>query len=374
MTSAHRIIVAIVLASFAGLVRAGVTLPPGFVVEEMARGLTGATAMTVAPDGRLFICEQTGDLRVWNEGRLLPTPFLSLKVDSYWERGLIGVALDPEFEKNGFVYVTYVAPKPYPHHVISRFTADGDVAAMGSEVILLKGDNQQKMGGTVKAGHQGGAMHFGHDGKLYISIGEQTSNLPAQDLDTFLGKILRINKDGTIPEDNPFCSETEGKYRAIYALGCRNVFCFAVRPGTGQLYLNDVGGATEEINVLSKPGQNFGWPLAEHGTRSKGRFTDAIHAYPFSSITGGAFCPQNNWPAEYHGKYFFVDFMKGWMKILDPEDPKRVTDFAAGFPRPTEIRFGPDGCLYVLNRDAWVIDNKFTKGTGTLVRVRFIGK
>jgi glucose/arabinose dehydrogenase len=351
--------------------RAAVMLPPDFVAEEIAAGITGATAMAVAPDGRLFICEQPGALRIWKNGKLLDEPFLRLKVDSSWERGLIGVALDPDFANNHYVYVTYVVPKPYPHHVISRFTADGDVATLGSEDILLKGDNQQKMGGTVKAGHQGGALHFGPDGKLYISIGEQTSNLPAQELNTLLGKILRINADGTIPKDNPFYAEAEGKYRAIYALGCRNVFCFAVQPGTGHIYLNDVGGAREEINVLSRPGQNFGWPLAEHGVKTKGRFSDATHSYPFSSITGGAFCPRNNWPAEYHGKYFFVDFLKGWMKTLDPDQPDKVTDFAAGLPRPTEIRFAPDGSLYILNRNAWVIDNKFTEATGTLFRIRY---
>src|SRR5688572_15885142 len=184
ISRAGRILV-MMIALVAAVARAEISLPPGFVAEGIARGLTGATAMTIAPDGRLFICEQTGDLRVWKEGRLLSTPFLTVKVDSYWERGLIGVVLDPEFDKNGFVYVTYVAAKPYPHHVISRFTADGDVAMAGSEVVLLKGDDQQKMGGTVKAGHQGGAMHFGRDGKLYVSIGEQTSNMPAQELDTF---------------------------------------------------------------------------------------------------------------------------------------------------------------------------------------------
>ncbi len=89
-----------------------VNLPPGFTIERVAGGLTGATALTVAPDGRLFVCEQTGTLRVVKEGTLLPVPFVALDVDSHWERGLIGVALDPRFALNGFVYVCYVAPGP----------------------------------------------------------------------------------------------------------------------------------------------------------------------------------------------------------------------------------------------------------------------
>jgi glucose/arabinose dehydrogenase len=179
-----------------------IKVPEGFAMTEVARGLTAATAMEVTPDGRVLDCEQTGALRVIEKDRLLEKPVLQVKVDPSWERGLIGVTVDQEFARNGFVYVTYVSPTPWPHHVISRFSADG------TEKILLEGDNQQKMKGTIKNGHQGGALHFGHDGKLYISIGDQTSNSPAQDMDTFLGKILRINSDGSIPMDNPFYGDT----------------------------------------------------------------------------------------------------------------------------------------------------------------------
>src|SRR5207248_204471 len=117
----------------------------------------------------------------------------SLEVDSFWERGLIGVALDPDFPRNGHVYVCYVAPKSYPHHRVSRFTARGDVAVPGSEVVLLRGDDQRKLGGAIPAGHQGGGLHFGKGGKLYVAIGEQTAGAPSQRLDTFQGKLLRIN-------------------------------------------------------------------------------------------------------------------------------------------------------------------------------------
>src|SRR3989442_279579 len=95
-------------------------LPPGFLIEEVARGLTGAVALAVAPDGRVFICEQTGALRLVRDGRLLAEPFLTLEVDSAWERGLIGVALDPRFPERPFVYLNHVVPRPHPHHRISR--------------------------------------------------------------------------------------------------------------------------------------------------------------------------------------------------------------------------------------------------------------
>src|SRR5262249_27771318 len=128
-------------------------LPDGFSEQVVATGLTGATAMAVAPDGRVFVCEQTGTLRVVRDGRLLAEPCLSVKVDSSWERGLLGVTPDPDFPRRPFVYVCYVAADPYPHHRVSRFTAAGDAAVPGSEVILLKGDDQTKLGGKVPNGH-----------------------------------------------------------------------------------------------------------------------------------------------------------------------------------------------------------------------------
>ena len=194
-------------------------LPHGFSWSEIASGFTGATAMAVAPDGRVFVCEQTGTLRVVKDGRLLDRPFLRVEVDSWWERGLIGVALDPNFASNGFVYVCYVAKAPYPHHKVSRFTARGDVAAEGSEAVLLEGDDQNPIGGQYPFGHQGGALHFGGDGHLYLGLGEQSVGWPAQRMDMLQGKLVRIRPDGTIPADNPFVGVTKGKYRAIWALG-----------------------------------------------------------------------------------------------------------------------------------------------------------
>lgn len=353
---------------------AGITgpiqLPADFVASSVCTGLTGATAMEVAPDGRIFVCEQPGNLRVIKEGKLLPTPFVTLPVDSTWERGLIGVTVDPRFPDEPYVYVCYVADKPYPHHRISRFTAAGDVAAPDSERLLLAGDDQRTLGGNVPAGHQGGALHFGGDGKLYIAIGEQTAETPAQSLATFQGKMLRINADGSIPTDNPFLAQTSGKLGAIWALGLRNPFTFAVRKAGGQLYINDVGGKFEEINV-GVAGANYGWPAVEHGPTSDERFRGPIHHYPQASIAGGDFAPlEGDWPPEYRGKYFFADFVHGWIKTLDPDHPDRIATFAAGLRRPVDLRFAPDGSLLVLLRNAWVIDDKFQPGTGTLLRIQ----
>ncbi len=345
-----------------------IRLAPGFESRKVVGGLTAATALAVVPDGRVFVAEQTGTLRVVKDGQLLPEPFISLDVDSTWERGLIGVTLDPEFPSNGFVYVTYVAREPYPHHRIARFTARGDVAAPGSEVVLLRGDDQRKLGGVVPAGHQGGALHFGRDGKLYIAIGEQTARSPSQRLDTFQGKLLRINPDGTIPTDNPFYLQARGKYRAIWALGLRNPFTFAVSPRTGRILINDVGdNRWEEINE-GVPGANYGWPESE-GKTSIERFRGPIYTYPVASIAGGAFGPEVL-PPQYRGRYFFMDFVQGWIKTLDPDHPSDVRSFATGLSRPSDLAFAADGRLFVLLRDAWVIDGKFRPHSGSLLEIR----
>jgi putative heme-binding domain-containing protein len=346
-----------------------VTLPPGFTIQVIATGLTGCTALEAAPDGRVFVCEQTGALRVVKNDRLLDAPVMRLDVDSSWERGLIGVTVDPAFPRRPYVYVCYVAAKPYPHHRVSRWTVVNDRAVPGSEKVLLEGDDQNRLGGSVPNGHQGGALHFGVDGKLYIAIGDQTAGAPAQDLSTFQGKLLRINADGTIPADNPFVKKTKGKYRSAWAIGLRNPFAFAVQPRTGRIFINDVGGNYEEINE-GTAGANFGWPSVEHGPTSDARFRGPIHWYPAASIVGGAFAPPDlHWPGEYRG-YFFLDFVGGWIKVLDPDKPARARTLATGLRRPTDLRFAPDGSLYVLVRNAWVIDREFRPGTGSLLKIQ----
>jgi putative heme-binding domain-containing protein len=350
-----------------------VQLPPGFRADVVASGLSGVTALEVAPDGRVFVCEQTGTLRVVKDGKLLPQPFVKLPVEATWERGLIGVTVAPGFPKVPHVFVCYVAARPYPHHVVSRLTAAGNVAEPGSERVLLEGDDQRKLGGDVPAGHQGGAIHFGKDGKLYIAIGDQTAGKPAQDLKSLLGRLLRINADGSVPDDNPFAARTTGKYRATWALGLRNPFTFAVQPETGRIFINDVGGIAEEINE-GVAGANYGWPTVEHGPTTDPRFRGPIHHYPTACIAGGAFSRQeSSWPKEYRGQYLFGDFNHGSIKTIDPDRPAVARPFATGLRRPVDLRFGPDDSLYVLLRDAWVIDKAFKGGTGVLLRIRHTG-
>jgi glucose/arabinose dehydrogenase len=204
-----------------------------------------------------------------------------------------------------------------------------------------------------------------------VAIGEQTAETPAQQLDTLQGKLLRLNLDGTIPEDNPFAAQTTGKYRAIWALGLRNPFTFAIQPGSGTILINDVGGKFEEIN-RGQAGANYGWPVVEHGPTTERSFQGPIYHYPQASISGGDFAPPDlPWPKQYRGRYFFADFVHGWIKTLDPRQPESAAQFAAGLQRPVDLRFAPDHSLYVLLRNAWVRDDKFQPHTGSLLQIRY---
>jgi glucose/arabinose dehydrogenase len=332
---------------------AATVLPSGFNDAEFVRGLDRPTAMEFAPDGRLFVLQKAGGVRVIEDGELLDSPFVRINVDGFRERGLLGIAFDPDFATNQYVYLYYTSPVPQCHNQVSRFTADGNVAVPGSEVVLLD------IGNCGSGGHNAGAIHFGMDGKLYVAVGEQNIGANSQKLTNLFGKLLRINPDGTIPTGNPFYNVAEGRNRAIWALGLRNPFTFAVQPGTGRTFINDVGAHEwEEIND-GIAGSNYGWPETE-GVTSDPRFRSPIFAYPHTglasqsgcAITGGTFYnpPVQQFPASYAGDYFFADYCNGWIRKLDPAAGNAVTGFLTGASTPVDLKVGADGSLYYLTR------------------------
>jgi len=167
----------------------------------------------------------------------------------------LGVAFDPHFNLNHFIYLYYTVPGTPAHNRVSRFTANGDVVLSGSGRVILELNSL-----STATNHNGGAVHFGADGKLYIAVGDNANGSNAQNLSNLLGKILRLNSDGTVPSDNPFAQSTTARHE-IWALGLRNPFTFAFRGATNFMYINDVGQATwEEINQSSGPTNYLGWP------------------------------------------------------------------------------------------------------------------
>ncbi|HEY8937643.1 MAG TPA: PQQ-dependent sugar dehydrogenase, partial [Cyclobacteriaceae bacterium] len=200
----------VVLASLPTPNVKGGDLPNGFAELRLAEGLDGTT-VHYAPDGRLFVTQKIGLISIIKNGALLPTPFLDIKddVDNTNERGLQNMVFDPNFANNGYIYVYYCAIGQN-HNRVSRFTATGDVANHDSEVVIL---NLDPLASNI---HNGGSMFF-KGGKLFIATGEGSNGNLAQSFSSLLGKVLRINSDGSIPTDNPFYTALTGNYRMIYA-------------------------------------------------------------------------------------------------------------------------------------------------------------
>jgi glucose/arabinose dehydrogenase len=349
------------------------TLPAGFTEQVIATGIDNPSSMEVAPDGRVFVALQNGQVKVVQDGVVRPTPLFDLDTRSNGELGLLGFTLDPDFATNGYVYAYYrpaVATGAVEFNRVSRFTTDGSVVLPGTELVLIDLDPILPPGenGT----HNGGAMHFGPDGKLYIATGDNAHGQLAQSLASTAGKILRLNPDGSIPDDNPttfagLAGTPAGKYRAIYAVGFRNPFTFDVQPGTGRIFVNDVGAsAFEEINELL-PGRNYGWPGVE-GAGTNPAYTNPVYQYAHGAfgtpdfpraITGGAFYtpPANNFPARYAGDYFFADFIANFIQTYDPATGQ-VSPFATDLTKGgvIDLDTAPNGDLYYLARGETGLD------------------
>lgn len=332
------------------------TLPANFQRVLVTGGLTGPTSFAQLPDGRILICQQNGQLRVFKNGSLLATPAVSLSVSTSGERGLIGIAVDPAFATNKYIYLYYTSSSG-PHNRVSRFTMNGDLAQ--SELAILD------MPTLSAIYHNGGGLAFDNTGKLLVSTGDNKVGSNASNLDHYHGKVLRINTDGSVPTGNPFSG---GAQRSrVWAYGLRNPFTLNVDPGTGKIYVNDVGEATwEEINDASVGGRNFGWPSKE-GMCTSGctGLTNPVYVYQTNrndppatgqgcAINGGAFLHGaiSNWPATYHGKYFFLDYCGTWIDYINPASASPTRNgFGTGLSDGlTTMKQGIDGDLYFLRR------------------------
>ena len=332
------------------------TVPAGFSDAAFGAAISNGTAMEFAPDGRLFVAQETGQLRIiTTAGNLLAAPAITVTTDPTGERGLLGIAFDPNFASNQYIYLYYTATTPAIHNRISRFTMTGDTTTAATELVLMDLPN------LSATNHNGGAMHFGIDGKLYVAVGENAVAANAQSNSTTLGKMLRLNSDGSIPTDNPFYGSTTGNNRAIWARGLRNPFTFAVQPVTGKIAINDVGQTSwEEVNI-GLAGANYGWNATE-GDFTQGSFpafTRPRYSYDRAQgqfIAGGTFYNPgiaNPYPNALVGRYFLADGGSGWIKHINPDGAPTANDaasFASGLSVPVDLKTGPDGFIYYLQR------------------------
>lgn len=358
------------------LVSHAAVLPPGFVEIPIATGLD-PTAIAQSPDGRIWIAEKNGTVRIVENGQLLQDPFVFVDADNLNERGLSGIAIDPNFEQNGYVYLYYTV-KFASINRLSRFKAVGNFALPGSEEILI---NFDYLSNSI---HNGGSMVFGHDGKLYIATGDSHDGPKSASMESLHGKVLRFNADGSIPDDNPFFNTNTGIYRSIYATGLRNPFSMAIQPGTGRIFSGDVGGDLhEEINDI-QAGKFYGWNMLE-GKRTTQNlpagYQDPLYSYPHNlgcAVVGGAFYnpAQPVFPAQYQGKFFFTDYCFNYIKVLDPATGQVTQTFATEIDRPLCLLTGNDGALYYISRGGLgggSLEDNTSSNEGMLWRIDYVG-
>ena len=358
-------------------------LPPGFVRDELVSGLTFPTAFAIAPDGRIFVAEKEGYVRTWKDGILYGQPLLDIRdeVNSYIDRGLVGFAVDPAFDRNGYVYALYVHDAPGQLHNdiaprkgrVVRYTVDGDTADPYSARVLL-----DDFDATTQF-HAVGSLRFSPlDGALFVSLGDgaytfERSDLAyrSQDRDSLNGKLLRLDPaTGDGLPDNPFfdVSHPHSARSRVWSYGHRNAFRFGIQPVTGIPYVGNVGWSTYESVQRATAGANFGWPCVEGiltrpeyvtgtvcNTVTLFNVTPSEFDYPHklnnASVTGGAFDTGHNWPDEYYGNYFFSDYstQRIWRANVRGDGHfASVEPFVEGAGEVVDLQFGPDGAMYYL--------------------------
>jgi len=307
-------------------------------IEVVASQLEVPWAIDFADDERIFFTERVGRIRVIDDGKLVDEPVFSIEVSKVSETGMLGLALDPNFNDNHFLYIYYT------------YVENGD---LWNRVAKLREQDNKALDHTVlidripAAGiHDGGRIKFGPDGRLYITTGDAANPALSQDLNSLSGKILRINPDGSIPDDNPFPNSS------VYSYGHRNPQGLAWHPATNELYSTEHGPVgNDEVNII-KAGRNYGWPVEQCSGEQE--YIDSIICYPVSVAPAGAtFYSSDKLP--YRNHLFFGTLRGEHVEhvIFDSGNVMKQENFLEGFGRIRDVVEGPDGYLYVAtsNRD-----------------------
>jgi glucose/arabinose dehydrogenase len=319
--------------------------PTRFSVEVVATGLTTPWSLAFGPDGRLFIAERVGRVRIVLQGKLDPSPWAAVPAfdatDRGFETGLMGLAIDPAYAERPFVYLcyTYRNADSTLHNRIARWR---ELNGRGADELILLDSI------PAAAYHNGCRLKFGPDGKLYATTGDAQVDSLAQDRASLAGKILRLNPDGSIPGDNPFPNSP------VWSLGHRNAQGLAWEPGTNRLFVPEHGtGGIDELNVVESGG-NYGWPVAR-GTTGGGRFIDPVIVL-VAAPTGAVFPTGSRYPGVPRGSMVVASLSGKRLLLIRPTaaGAEIVDDSAlAGYGRLRDVIQGPDGFLYAStsNRD-----------------------
>jgi glucose/arabinose dehydrogenase len=323
-------------------------LPGGFREELLVYGLNLPTSAEFSPDGRLFILEKNGAIRIFKDGVLLSRPFLRVPVSALGEQGLLGIAFHPQFQRNGLFYIYRTTRTNPATNIVERYQAAGDGVLPNTRTTIVQGIRAD---GLV---HNAGCVKFGPDGKLYVSTGDSLQDHLSQSLSSLNAKILRLNPDGSIPADNPFVNRSDARAE-IFCYGLRNPWRFIFHPISRLMVIGDVGANTyEEINI-GIPGGNYGWPIVE-GPSSNPDFINPAYSYDHSqggaAVTPGFFYTGGKFPGRYSNKIFFSDFARNFIKTvkLDPTGANApiVDTFATDVDTPVHLTQAPDGSfIYV---------------------------
>jgi glucose/arabinose dehydrogenase len=303
-------------------------------VEIIAQGLQAPRSIDISKDGRIFVSEKRGSIRVVDNGTLLTEPVGDIKAENIGDAGLLGLTLHPNFTQNHLFYVYYTYSNSTGLFNKVLMLEESNNRIIDSKTILdgIPGDDYR----------DGGRIKFGLDGKLYVSTGDASIPELSQDLDSLAGKILRINEDGTIPQDNPFSNSP------VYAYGFRNVQGLAWAPNSGALYSSDQGGAgNDEINLIS-PGKNYGWPHEECNSSDDedNRYTPPLLCFnPSLEPSGIAFAFSNKLGYQNH---LIVATLKGsHLRDIDFDSGSQNT-ILVGYGRIIDLVESEDGSIYVL--------------------------
>lgn len=312
-------------------------------VETVAENLKIPWAIAFSPDGRIFFTERIGQVRIIEDGKLVDEPALSINVGR-GEGGLLGLALDPEFKDNRYIYLYYTYSDLLSvYNRVSRFTEQNN--KLTDETILL-----DKIPGTTI--HDGGRIRFGPDGKLFITTGDAANSNLSQDLSSLAGKILRINPDGTTPADNPFAGSP------IYSYGHRNPQGLDWDPLTAKLVASEHGPSGErgfahdEINIV-EAGKNYGWPHII-GDETDPRYVSPVfHTGNTAWAPSGASFYDSDKIPSLKGKFLVANLRGTHLHVfeIDTEQSKIISDktlFSGQFGRLRDVSVDKNGYIYLL--------------------------